>query len=237
MNKPARPEWKSPQKPAVYVENQLIDAILDGHFPIDSDLPAERELAAQLGVTRPTLREALQRLARDGWIEIHHGRPTRVRDYWHEGNLGILGAIVKHSRKLPKDFVPNLLEVRQLMAPAYTRMAVEEAPEKVVSLLQGYENLPERAEDFASADWELHYQLTIASGNPVFCMILNGFADFYHTMACIYFELPASREESRSFYAGLLEAAKKGDPELAEVLTRQMMCDSLGLWREAASQT
>ena len=80
--------WNAPEKPAEFAENRLIQAIISGHFPINSNLPAERELAAQLGVTRPTLREALQRIARDGWIEIRHGKPTRVRNYWQEGNLG-----------------------------------------------------------------------------------------------------------------------------------------------------
>ena len=75
--------WELPLRPAERVENRLIQAIVGGEFPINSTLPPERELARRLGVTRPTLREALQRLARDGWIEIHHGKSTRVRDYWH----------------------------------------------------------------------------------------------------------------------------------------------------------
>src|SRR5512135_3692860 len=107
--------WELLPRPAELVESRLINAILDGEFPIDSRLPAERELAARLGVTRPTLREALQRLARDGWVEIHHGRPTRVRDYWHEGSLGVLSTIARRPDHLPPDFVPNLLVVRLLM--------------------------------------------------------------------------------------------------------------------------
>src|SRR3990170_7275190 len=85
--------WDPPLRPAELAETRLIAAILDGQFPINSTLPPERDLSTQLGVTRPTLREALQRLARDGWLEIRHGRPTRVRDYWHEGSLGVLGAM------------------------------------------------------------------------------------------------------------------------------------------------
>ena len=111
--------WKALQRPAELAENRLINAIVDGEFPINSTLPPERELAQRLGVTRPTLREALQRLARDGWIEIHHGKSTRVRDYWHEGNLAVLGTIARHQDHLPPDFVPNLLQVRELLAPAY----------------------------------------------------------------------------------------------------------------------
>ena len=102
-------------KAAEAAESRLITAILDGHFPIGDKLPAERDLAAQLGVTRPTLREALQRMARDGWIDIHHGRSTRVRNFWLEGNLGVLGAIARHPHHAPADFVPNLLMVRQLI--------------------------------------------------------------------------------------------------------------------------
>src|SRR5512136_1419231 len=134
--------WDPPSRPAELAETRLISAILDGAFAIHSSLPAERELAAQLGVTRPTLREALQRLARDGWVEIRHGRPTRVRDYWREGNLGVLGAIAQHQEHLPSSFVPNLLHVRFLLAPSYTRLAFENARPQVAETLAGLTDLP-----------------------------------------------------------------------------------------------
>jgi GntR family transcriptional regulator, negative regulator for fad regulon and positive regulator of fabA len=224
-------DWTAPQKPAEWAENRLIDAILEGHFPIGSALPAERELAAQLGVTRPTLREALQRLARDGWIEIHQGRPTRVRDYWHEGNLGVLGAIAQRSQHLPPDFVPNLLYVRLVIAPAYARLAVEHGPARVVEALAGYQDLPESAEAFAAFDWQIHYCLTIACDNPIFTLILNGFCDLYQPMACRYFRTPDARRSSRLFYADLYAAAQAGDAQAAEDITRRTMQESRRLWR------
>lgn len=224
--------WKTPRKPAEITENRLIDAILAGHFPIGSNLPAERDLATQLGVTRPTLREALQRLARDGWLEIHHGRPTRVRDYWHEGNLGVLSAIARRPSHLPPDFVPNLLNVRLLMAPIYARLAVERSPKQVLDSLSGHQDLPEDAEAFASFDWDLHHQLSIASGNPIFTLILNGFSDLYHPMACLYFESTNSRSSSRSFYRDLQDAALNHDPMAAERIARRVMSESLELWQE-----
>jgi len=228
--------WTTPQKPAEVAENRLIDAILDSHFPIGSCLPAERELAAQLGVTRPTLREALQRLARDGWIEIHHGKSTRVRDFWHEGNLGVLGAIAQRSQSLPPNFVPDLLSVRLLLAPAYTRLAIRRAPDQVTAALQSYADLAETPEAFAAFDWELHHQMTIASGNPIFTLILNGFRELYQPMAQLYFESPAARASSRAFYAGLLQATRTGDAEGGEAITRQVMADSLQLWQTTRQQ-
>jgi GntR family negative regulator for fad regulon and positive regulator of fabA len=188
-------------------------------------------LAARLGVTRPTLREVLQRLARDGWFEIQHGKPTRVRDYWREGNLSVLGDLVRYSQHLPDDFVPNLLAVRLSLAPAYTCAAVERAAEEVVALLDGYTDLEDSAERFATADWELHRALTLASGNLVFTLILNGFADFYVQMARLYFAQPRARAASRAWYAELLASARSGDTDAAERGTRRAMQESVELWR------
>jgi GntR family negative regulator for fad regulon and positive regulator of fabA len=223
--------WSPPPKPAELTESRLIDAILDGSFAIGAALPAERELAAQLGVTRPTLREALQRLARDGWIEIRQGRPTRVRDYWQEGSLGVLGAIARHSNHLPHDFIPNLLYIRFLLAPAYSRLAVTHEPQAVVNLLDRRSELPDVPEAFASFDWLLHHQLTVASRNPVFTLILNGFRELYQPIACQYFQLPESRQSSRVFYTQLSGAASASDPVQAEAVTRRVMAESLELWQ------
>jgi GntR family negative regulator for fad regulon and positive regulator of fabA len=226
-------EWTAQLKPAELCENRLIDAILEGVFPIGSVLPGERELAQKLKVTRPTLREALQRLGRDGWLEIHQGKATRVKDYWHEGNLGVLGAIALRIQYQSPDFVPNLLYVRMVMAPAYTELAVEREAVSVCKVIEEYEMLPDLPGPFATFDWYLHHKLTIFSGNPIFTLILNGFAELYPPMACRYFELSDSRQSSRRYYAGLLQAAQSGDAVLASEITRQVMLDSIELWNHS----
>jgi GntR family negative regulator for fad regulon and positive regulator of fabA len=225
--------WDITPRPAELVENRLINAIIDEEFPINSNLPAERQLARQLGVTRPTLREALQRLARDGWLEIRHGKSTRVRDYWHEGNLAVLGTIARHQDHLPPDFVPNLLQVRALLAPAYARLAVKRAAKNLAKFLQGHQDLLDTPDVFAKADWELHQFLTIESGNPVFTLILNGFRELYSSMGSLYFTPPKARARSRQYYADLLAAAQARDAERAEALTREVMQDSIDLWKYA----
>jgi GntR family negative regulator for fad regulon and positive regulator of fabA len=222
--------WSQPLRPAELTEQRLLQAVLNGEFPPGSTLPNERELAMQLGVTRPTLREVLQRLARDGWFDIQQGKPTRVRDFWREGNMNVLSALVQHSERLPDDFVPNLLAVRLSLAPAYARAAVKRASDKVVALLNGYPDLEDAAEDFAQADWDLHHGLTLASGNPVFTLILNGFADFYVEMARRYFSQANARAASRTWYADLLDAAQSGNAKAAEAATREAMRESMDLW-------
>ena len=204
--------WELPLRPAELIENRLINAIVDGDFPINSNLPPERELAQRLGVTRPTLREALQRLARDGWIEIRHGKSTRVRDYWHEGNLAVLGTIARHQDHVPPEFVPNLLQVRELLAPAYARLAVKRSAKNLaevsgrLSRLDGY------------AGYLCHKPIgnciSISRSNratPIFTLILNGFKELYPLMGSVYFTPPKARTRSRKFYADLRAAAQARD--------------------------
>jgi len=227
--------WKPLVRLTELAEERLINAILDGEFPIDSNLPAERTLAVRLGITRPTLREALQRMARDGWVEIRHGKPTRVRNYWQEGNLAVLAAIARRGQYLSSDFVTNLLAVRLLLAPTYTRLAVERHPVEMLKYFNGYTQTADDPQAFTDTDWQLHRQLTIASENPVFTLILNGFKELYQEMGLRYFQLPEARAHSRCFYQSLLDCTQSGDYDRIEAITRRVMVESLDFWRKLAS--
>ncbi len=228
-------KWSAPPRPAVYAEKALVTSILDGTYPPGSNLPAERELAAQLGVTRPTLREALRALESDGWFSVQQGKPTRVKDFWREGGLNVLSDLVRYSEELPQDFILNLLEVRLAMAPAYGRAAVDRSPADVVAVLKDYAALPDLPEAFASFDWTLHYTLTSASRNPIYTLILNGFSGFYEQMACIYFAAPQARLVSRQFYGDLLSTAREADGERAEQVIRRVMQQSISFWKTVNS--
>jgi GntR family transcriptional regulator, negative regulator for fad regulon and positive regulator of fabA len=223
-------DWQPLPKPSELAENRLIQAILDGHFPIGTTLPGERDLASMLGVTRPTMREALQRLARDGWVEIRHGHATRVRDYWREGQLAVLVAMVQRPEQLPADIVPNLLAVRLAMAPAYASQAVARNAEQVVKFMQGYPQLADTPEAFTNADWDLHHTLTVLSGNPVYTLILNGFGSLYKTMGLRYFTNPQARLTSHKFYLDLLAAAQKADFKAAATIVSDIMAQSIQFW-------
>ncbi len=224
--------WTAPQRPNAYAENSLIAAILNGTFSPGTSLPAERSLAVQLGVTRPTLREALQRLARDGWLTVRQGKPTTVNDFWKEGGLNVLNALVHHNEHLPANFVTQLLEVRLNLAPAYTRAAVENNAPDVIDFLSTYETLENTPEAYAAFDWHLHRQLSIASGNPIYTLILNGFRDLYEPFARTYFMTDGARERSRFFYAALAIAVKAGDAEGARQICEETMVESILLWQQ-----
>ncbi len=227
--------WSAPQRPVDYTEEALVTAILDGTYPPGSTLPGERDLAVQLGVTRPTLREVLRRLERDGWLTIQQGKPTVVNYIWRDGGLNVLSAVTRYSRCLPPDFILHLLQVRLVLAPAFTRAAVERAPDQVMGLLENHTALDDSPAAFAAFDWDVQRQLTIASGNPIYTLILNGFAGMYQEAACRYFAQAEMRAASREFYVALWDAARRDDPAEAatesEVVTRRAMQQSIILWQ------
>ncbi|MBK6713445.1 MAG: fatty acid metabolism transcriptional regulator FadR [Chloroflexi bacterium] len=223
--------WAAPQKPNGYAEQSLLQAILDGTFPPGSTLPGERTLAEQLGVTRPTLREAIQRLSRDGWLTVQQGKSTVVNNFWQDGGLNVLEALVAYPDHLPRGFITNLLEVRLNLAPAYTRAAVSQSATAVADFLADYLTLADETAVYAAYDWQLHRHLTIQSGNAIYTLILNGFTGFYEQLARLYFANDAARARSRLFYADLYAAAQQGDADHAEALTRATMVESIQLWQ------
>ena len=210
--------WDPPKRPAEFVEYQLVESILTNEFPIDSTLPGERELSEMLGVTRAPLREVLQRMARDGWIEIQQGKATRVRNYFVEGNFGVLSSILDHEDHVNPEFVGNLLMVRRLLAPTYTRLAVERAPEAIRQMLGASKALNQNPESYSSFDWDFHHLLAVSSGNPVFPLMLNGFEPLYLAMGRLYFSLQGAYQLSDQFYISLEEAIEEKDTQKAECI-------------------
>ncbi len=228
-------QWNAPARPSEHAESSLVEAILDGRFPPGSILPGERQLAEQLGVTRPTLREAIQRLARDGWLTVAHGKPTEINDYWSEGGLNVLSKLVEHRSHLPPDFVRRLLEVRLHLAPAYSRAAVACAAAEVSEFLSAAPTADDNPAEFARFDWLLHHRLTVLSGNPIYTLILNGFQGFYEVVARQYFAPKNARDMSAEFYCDLRAVALAADPDATEVLCRRVMLATISAWESRES--
>lgn len=67
-----------PQRLYRQIAEQLRALIGSGEFPPGSRLPAERDLAKQLGVSRPSVREALIALEVEGWVEVRTGSGVYV---------------------------------------------------------------------------------------------------------------------------------------------------------------
>lgn len=224
-------------KPSIFAEKVIVENILNGKFPSGSELPNQRKLAIILNVARPSLREALMRLERDGWISINHGKPTRVLDIWKEGGLNILRALIEQGQNISTNQITELLEVRLVIAPVYAISAINKHPHNVLELLKKGLNLDDLAEKYAKYDWEMHYQLTLLSDNFVYPLLLNSFAQFYSEMAKLYYSNTKSRLASKQFHLELFNAVKNEQFNLAETIFSNAMSNSIYAWRNMNIET
>ncbi len=211
------------EKAADRAERLLIEAIMNGTYQPGTFLPGERNLCKDLGVARPALREALQRLSRDGWLTITQGKPTIVTDYLREGNLNMLSSLLSSQESTLIGFVPDLLEMWGLLAPTYTRRAVERESAAIARLLFGLQGVDDRPEPVARAQWRLHRTLTELCGNPIYGLVLNSFAEFYRRLAIGFFAAEGARARVRAFWTQMELAARAGDGPTAAALMEEQM--------------
>jgi len=217
-------------RPSAYAEHMLVTAMLDGTYPPGSTLPGERSLATELGITRPTLRETLQRLSREGWIKIRHGKSSQVRDYWTKGGLGLLGTLADYAQYIPDNSILHLLEIRALFMPEAAAQAAGSSPLKITACFENV-NLPDDTpQSFAEFDWQWQVLVTRYSGNPFFPLIFNDFAPVFKNAGIRYFSMPEARNASRAFYRQFYNAVSHGKKNVKKIV-KAAMHKSIDLWK------
>ncbi|MEI2665397.1 GntR family transcriptional regulator [Rossellomorea sp. LJF3] len=214
------------------IARDITRSILGGKLKIQEPLQSERDLASHYKVGRPTIREALQKLERDGWTRSRKGMPAVVNDYWKQGNLMTIVTILQHEEDIPDEFIVYMLELRVSITPAYFRDALENNKLKVISLFTPFEDMDDAAVTYAEFDWHIQHGVAMLSPNPIYLLILNSFKDVYIRMAEKYFSESIHRTASRDYYDTLLKWMLDGDFHQAEQTVRDMMETSIRLWKQ-----
>jgi GntR family negative regulator for fad regulon and positive regulator of fabA len=220
------------QSPAGFAEEYIVESIWSGRFPPGTILPAERELSELIGVTRTTLREVLQRLARDGWLTIKHGKPTKVNNFWETSGLNILETLARLDEEGIPELVDHLLAARTNLSAVFIRGAIRNQQEKTIEILKSHSDIPDDGKIFAHSDYRLNHDLAFASGNPVYVLMMNGFRGLYSRIGGYYFSNQDSRDLTRGYYKQLLELAEKGDYEGVPLVIRDYGIESGKIWQE-----
>ncbi|MGE5576095.1 MAG: FadR/GntR family transcriptional regulator [Syntrophothermus sp.] len=211
----------STQKAYIEIMQQLKGLIESGELVPGEKLPAERILAAELGTSRPTLREALAALEMLGYVEIINGKGTFVRDMPDE-------------RRVSQDDVHfdvedspfQLMEVRKVIEPAAAALAAERVSAEELAEL---ENIAQRMEEayalterFPSEDDILfHERLIKATHNVVFVEIMASVTErMRHPLWNVLKGKSHMRKgRSRAYLAhhrAVVEALKEGDGAQAQ---------------------
>ena len=207
----------------------LLTAIMDNTFPPGESLPNERILSETMGVTRPTLREALHQLAGEGWVTIRHGKSTMVNDYWRTGHLGMLNTMAAFGEYLPEGFIGHLLDMRSILLPEAAGAAVTHSPDVIGTYLKTADHLADTADAFVAFDWGLHGIFSRESQNPLSTMIFNSFEHLYLKLGYLYFDHAIARAASRRFYTSLLVAVKSRPGDVKQIV-RDEMKNAKSLW-------
>lgn len=155
-------------------KKKLLESILNGTYKLgETQLPAERVLCGLIGVIRPALRETLQRLSKEGWLTIQHGKFTQVNDYLTHGGLGLLSSLTRYGRHLTMEMMDHLLDVRTILLPEIARRAAMNYSKHLIECLKASKTLNGSSAAFAPFDWSLQIQMVRATNNPLFHMIFN----------------------------------------------------------------
>lgn len=109
------------------VFDQLVGEVVDGSLEPGDALPSERRLAELLGVSRPAVREALQRMSATRLVEVRHGGSTTVRDFHRHAGLDLLPRLLVRNGELDPAVARSIVEARLVIGPQVTGMAAERA--------------------------------------------------------------------------------------------------------------
>lgn len=230
----AHPFELTAQTPAKLAEEFIVKSIWFEHFSVGSELPSERELAEKIGITRTTLREVLHRLARDGWLQIQHGKATKVNDIWRTAGTSIIPTLLQLDPTLLPTVIKNVVSLRTKMGESYILEAISQYNPQAKDLFKrlALPTIQDDAQTFAQFDYNLYREFAFLTEKPVYGLVLNSFQPIYLQVASLFFHHQQSREFVLQFYQALKDACETQDLQKAQQLFEENQQRSQQIWQE-----
>ncbi len=206
------------------VVTEICRLIRQGVYKAGDQMPPERELAEQLQVSRPSLREALRVLELTGIVESRHGGGTFILDMFPAGVVSPLSILLEATG----DAVGDLWEMRIIFEPAIAaRAAVRADPESIANLSRLVEQLHDAATNDVSddvaiqIDRDFHSALAAASGNQVAVRVLALIGELLMEGRRHFITSDARRQLAYLAHRRILEAVDSRDPGAARMAMMQ----------------
>lgn len=228
-----------PQRLYRQIAEQVRSLIAKGEFDVGARLPAERDLAKQLGVSRPSVREALIALEVEGWVEVRTGSGVYVLDRAGQRN----GSAVKVP---PTEWGPlELIRARRVIEGEIASLAAQHARRRhtdaIAQAIQFMKDDADRGIAPLAGDRAFHTAIAQACDNVVLLETVQTFWDarrgpLFERLGD-YFETVPSWRMAIAEHETVLEAIRARDGEAARVAMQQHMDKShsrfSASWRRA----
>jgi GntR family transcriptional repressor for pyruvate dehydrogenase complex len=166
-----------PKKVSTQIAEQIRSSILAGEFAPGDKLPPERELAEMFGVSRPSVREALNVLASSGLVMSYQGGGTVVKSLVESSSANPLSELIR----VQQDRALDVIEVRKCMESWTAWYAAERSlPEdirRMEELIAGMKHNLELKQPSEDLDANLHIVIARATHNIVWLHLMQSLFD------------------------------------------------------------
>lgn len=153
------------------------EKLLNGELKAGDQLLGERELAVQLNISRPVLREALRALSMMGFLDIQHGRGAFVRS----ADISVLRNFFTFSLAQQSNVLDDVMEARIAIECQAIRLACERAGDTDLARMQGHlDGIMTTLDDPEAggrADYQFHLEIVRVSRSQVLLSIYEAIAD------------------------------------------------------------
>lgn len=207
----------------------------DGVLSPGTKLPSERELAANFGVARSSLRQALKVLEIMGVITQKVGDGS----YLNKDASSVLAVPMEFLFLLDDTSLQELTEMRLMMEPALAAKAAERATSQHIALLkQSITDLEQSKQDrvrLVASDILFHRAIFQASGNRLAGRLFHTIHRAMLNMIMVTSQL-VDLEHTLHFHQPILNAIERRNPELAERLMADHLNDARDLLLSSRNQ-
>ncbi|KAA1426793.1 FadR/GntR family transcriptional regulator [Nocardioides antri] len=208
------------------VFDQVLDEVVDGSLAAGEQLPSERQLAEVLGVSRPAVREALQRMAQTRLVEVRHGGGATVRDFRRYGGLDLLPRLLVRGGGIDPAVARSIVEARTSIGPGIAALAAERGgPALGVALDAVVERLSGTTDPVAWQELALEFWDVVVDGadSIVFRLMFNGLRAAYEPALPALAPALAGEVGQVDPYRVLTAAIGAGDPATARAAAERVL--------------
>jgi GntR family transcriptional repressor for pyruvate dehydrogenase complex len=216
------------QSLAKQIAENLRAAILEGRLQIDERLPTEEELAARFSVSRPTIREALKRLAAQNLVRSRRGptggtfitRPTEEELRTTLTNATTLMVT------LGEFDIDSITEARRELEKLCLKLAIKRRTDIHLQQLAEELSLQQQLisdEQFCASDIRFHRILVDATANPVLKFTMVGVIEALQPLMNMIANRSRDRKVIISYHQQLLQAMTEQDLHKAELSLDQLL--------------